>query len=29
MALWEAINDIKIDASSEDQILWRWTANGE
>jgi hypothetical protein len=29
MALWEAINDIKIDASSEDQILWRWTTNGE
>jgi hypothetical protein len=29
MALWEAINDVERDVANEDQILWRWTANGE
>jgi hypothetical protein len=29
MALWEAISDVVRDVANEDQILWRWTANGE
>jgi hypothetical protein len=29
MTLREAINDVVRDVANEDQILWRWTTNGE
>jgi hypothetical protein len=27
--LWEAVQQIQLDGSREDSIIWRWTADGE
>jgi hypothetical protein len=29
VALWEFAQDVQLDASTPDKIIWKWTANGE